>query len=138
MGDISSKAIVDYCSNRGTVTGRSKAYTGGVAGDVSTGATLDSCANYGAVLGTGTNSGYVGGVTGGGTSSITLSRLVNHAPVTVSGGASTYYVAGIAGACGGTITDSYNYGAVSNTSYGTAGISGYGVGKAYRLSLIHI
>ncbi len=132
VGDISSKAIVDYCSNRGTVTGRSKAYTGGVAGDVSTGATLDSCANYGAVLGTGTNSGYVGGVTGGGTSSITLSRLVNHAPVTVSGGASTYYVAGIAGACGGTITDSYNYGAVSNTSYGTAGISGYGVGKAYR------
>lgn len=132
VGDISSKAVVDYCSNRGTVTGKSKAYTGGVAGELSSNATLDSCANYGPVLGTGSNACYVGGVTGGGTSSITLSRLVNYAPVTVNGSANTYYVAGVAGACGGTVSDSYNYGAVNNTSYGTAGIAGYGSGKAYR------
>lgn len=132
VGDISSKAVVSFCSNRGEVTAKSKAYTGGVAGDLSSNSTLDSCANYGAVKGIGTNSSYLGGVTGGGTSTITLSRLVNYAPVTVTGGNSTYYVGGVAGACGGTITDSYNYGEVSNTSYATGGIVGTGNGKAFR------
>lgn len=132
VGDLSSNAKGSYLANYAKVHGTSKYYTGGVAGDLSSGSVLDSCANYAEVLGEGTNSGYVGGVTGGGTSNITLSRLVNYAPVTVTGGDKTYYVGGIAGACGGFINDCYNYGEVTNKSYGTGGIAGHGNGRANR------
>ena len=132
VGDLSSNAKGSYLANYAKVHGTSKSYTGGVAGDLSSGSVLDSCANYAEVLGEGTNSGYVGGVTGGGTSNITLSRLVNYAPVTVTGGDKTYYVGGIAGACGGFINDCYNYGEVTNKSYGTGGIAGHGNGRANR------
>lgn len=133
FGDVSSKGLVAYCSNHGAVTNPGKSYTGGVVGDLSTGAAIDSCANYAPVSGTGTNASYVGGVTGGGTTNgVNASRLVNYATVTVTGGDNAYYTGGVAGAIGGQITDSYNYGEVKSTSYGVGGIVGYGSGKAYR------
>lgn len=125
---------IQNCSNTGTVNGSSY-YTGGIAGYSRNYCKIYSCTNSATV----TSSSYNAGGIVGRLYYSTISGCTNSEAASITG---LYHVGGIAGYLAGsaTITNSYNYAAISTTNDDTdseelyacsGGIIGYGSSDEY-------
>jgi trimeric autotransporter adhesin len=119
--------IINTSYNGGEVSGGAGSNIGGLAGMNSTGGFISNSHNTGTVTGSGTGTDYVGGLVGDNIGSITNSYNEG----TVSGiNYIMSYVGGLAGmnSTGGTISDSHNSGAVTGDN-DTGGLAGGNVGS---------
>lgn len=120
------------CYNTGAITSTKSAYAAGLFGTISGKegtypTTVTDCYNVGDVN---SINGYTGGLVGN-SSGIEMADCYNLGDVTVSSSAKALGVGGIGGGLSGVITNCWNYGDVSSTSYGTGGLSGIGSGEIH-------
>ena len=116
MANSQKKAVVQNCTNHGSISCPNNSYIGGVVGNASYGTEVARCGNTGTVSG----KERIGGVVG--SSSIPVTGCYNTGAVT----ASKDPVGGVIGFTNKAVTDCYNKGAVSGASH--KGKSNLGVG----------
>lgn len=131
-GLIATGCEVSDCYNTGAITSNKSSYTGGLFGSAS-----GKSATYPTVITNSYNTGavksvagYTGGLTGN-SSDITMTGCYNLGDVEVKATAKALGVGGIGGGLSGVITNCWNYGNVSSTSYGTGGLGGIGSGEIH-------
>ena len=131
-GAIGTGHTIINCYNTGAITGTKSTNTGGLFGTISGKAetyptVVTDCWNNGEVNSV---SGYTGGLCGN-SSSIEMTDCYNLANVTVKATAKALGTGGLGGSLSGVITNCWNWGNVSSTSYGTGGLSGIGSGEIH-------
>lgn len=131
-GTIGTGHTVEYCYNTAQVNGTKSSNVGGLFGNISgkTGkypTAITNSWNSGSVT---SANGYAGGLCGN-SSDIVMSDCFNIGEVKVESSSKALGVGGIGGGLSGLITNCWNLGDVSNTSYGTGGLGGIGSGEIH-------